>query len=340
VLTDRGRVLGTAYDMKGDPQVAKVVKDPHGSTAADDNGVVVLLPVETDRGVAVVRTAVTEADLRRGVYPAWAGIIGLGLLLLAISWVIAARLGRRISEPLLDVAAVAHRLREGDLSARAEVAGTAETAELGRALNGLAERTAELLAAERAVVADLSHRLRTPVTALRLDAEGVEDHELMLRLQQHIAVLQRTIDAIVSDARRPVISTMSARCDAASTVRDRVAFWHALAEDAGREMSVQIDPGPLPVAVSAEDLAAVVDVLVDNVFAHTPEGTPFTVRLSARDGVRLVVSDSGTGATEQPGTGLGLDIARRTASAGGGSLRVGSTPAGTMVEVDLPLHPE
>ena len=105
---------------------------------------------------------------------------------------IASRLGRRISEPLLDVAGVAHRLREGDLSARAEVRGTEETEELARALNGLAERTTELLAEERLAVADLSHRLRTPVTALRLDAEAVPDPSLASRLQDHIGVLQRT----------------------------------------------------------------------------------------------------------------------------------------------------
>ena len=75
------------------------------------------------------------------------------------------------------VAQTAHRLREGDLTARAPVSGTEETVELAQALNGLAERTTELLASERASVADLSHRLRTPVTALRLDSEAVTDPE-------------------------------------------------------------------------------------------------------------------------------------------------------------------
>ena len=96
-------------------------------------------------------------------------------MLLALGWVIARQLGRRISEPLREVAQTAHQLREGDLTARADVRGTPETVELAQALNGLAERTSELLAAERAAVGDLSHRLRTPVTALRLDAESVDD---------------------------------------------------------------------------------------------------------------------------------------------------------------------
>ena len=156
---------------------------------------------------------------------AWGSIIGLGIALMAIAALIASQLGRRISEPLHAVAEVAHRLREGDLSARAEVEGTEETEELARALNGLAERTRELLVAERGAVADLSHRLRTPVTALRLDAETVTDTEVARRLDEHIGVLQRSIDAIVRDARRPVRENLREVCNASAVVSERVAFW-------------------------------------------------------------------------------------------------------------------
>ena len=198
---------------------------------------------------------------------------------MAIAALIASQLGRRISEPLHAVAAVAHRLREGDLSARAEVEGTEETEELARALNGLAERTRDLLVAERAAVADLSHRLRTPVTALRLDAETVTDPEVARRLGEHIGVLQRSIDAIVHDARRPVRENLRESCDASAVVRERVAFWRALAEDQGRPVEVEVPDAPAVVPLAADDLASVVDVLVDNVFAHTAEPAGFAVRL-------------------------------------------------------------
>ena len=79
-----------------------------------------------------------------------------------------------------------------------------------------------------ATVADLSHRLRTPVTALRLDAGSVADPELAVRLRDHISHLERTVDAIVKDARRPVRSPLKRSCDAAHVVRDRVASWSAL----------------------------------------------------------------------------------------------------------------
>jgi signal transduction histidine kinase len=292
----------------------------------------------------VIRTEVSSDLLRRGVWPAWLGIVGLGVVLMALALVIALRLSRRISRPLLEVAGVAHRLREGDLSARAEVRGTGETEELARALNGLADRTVELLAAERAAVADLSHRLRTPVTALRLDAEAVDDPVLAQRLQEHIAVLQRTIDAIVRDARRPVHGDLANRSDVVAEVRRRCAFWSALAEDQGRPMATDLPDVPLPVPVPGQDVADLVDVLIDNVFAHTPEGTPFRVSLHAGErSVRLVVEDEGPGLgagspRPRPGsTGLGLDIARRTAAASGGGLVAGpGARGGTRVEATLP----
>ena len=233
VYTPDGQVIGDDSTTRDDDEVRRALGG-EGVTVVDDSGGRVLLPVVTPDGTTVIRASVTEEVLRAGVNRAWASIIGLGIALMAIAALIASQLGRRISEPLHAVAAVAHRLREGDLSARAEIEGTEETEELARALNGLAERTRELLVAERGAVADLSHRLRTPVTALRLDAETVTDTEVARRLGEHIGVLQRSIDAIVRDARRPVRENLREICNASAVVSERVAFWRALAEDQGR----------------------------------------------------------------------------------------------------------
>ncbi|HEX6148290.1 sensor histidine kinase [Nocardioides sp.] len=345
VLTATGTVVGPLDVPPTDSEVRRAARG-EAFTVVDDAGGRVLLPVVTGEGTAVVRSSVTADDLRRGVTAAWLGLIGLGVALLAIGATVASRLGRRISEPLHEVAGVAHRLREGDLAARADVRGTEETEELARALNGLAERTTELLVEERLAVADLSHRLRTPVTALRLDAEAVPEPGLASRLQDHIGVLQRTIDAIVREARRPVRTDLPARTDALPTVRDRADHWQALAEDQGRPTRVVLDDGPLMVSLATEDLIDLVDVLIDNVFAHTSEPTGFAVLLERQGAdVRLRVEDDGAGPMardeQRPGsTGLGLDIARRTAEAAGGRLSLGPRPGGgTRVEVVLPLVP-
>lgn len=345
VLTIDGTALGAREISADDPEVQRA-QAGEAFTVVDDAGGRVLLPVVTGEGTAVVRTSVDANELHSGVTEAWVGIIALGVVLLLAAAAIAARLGRRVSEPLREVADVAHQLRGGDLTARADVRGTEETEELARALNGLAERTDELLVAERAAVAGLSHRLRTPVTALRLDSEAVSDPELAGRLETHVDALQRSIDAVVRDARRPVRTDLRPLSDASAAVRHRAEFWLALAEDQGRATDISIPSEPLRVPVAADDLADLVDVLLDNVFAHTSEPTPFAVRLTdAADVVTLTVSDEGPGPQrpggDRPGsTGLGLDIARRIATGSGGRLvlRPGQE-GGTTVEVTLPLLP-
>jgi signal transduction histidine kinase len=126
----------------------------------------------------------------------------------------------------------------------------------------------------------------------------------------------------------------------------RVRFWAVLAEEEGRAFTVDLAAVPAMVRVSAADLGAAVDALLGNVFSHTPEGTPLsvTVRPGTAGGAQLVVADAGPGMADgavQRGrsgagsTGLGLDIARRTAESSGGSLRTASSPEGTTVTLDL-----
>ncbi|MCW2766115.1 MAG: ATP-binding region, ATPase domain protein, partial [Nocardioides sp.] len=110
VLTPDRRVLGDGPPMKSDPEVRRA-RAGEAFTVVDGDGGRVLIPVVLDDGTAVVRTTVTRDDLRRGVAPAWAGIIGLGVVLFLLALALAYRAGRRISEPLLEVAATAHRLR-------------------------------------------------------------------------------------------------------------------------------------------------------------------------------------------------------------------------------------
>ncbi len=240
-----------------------------------DGGIAVYLWAETDRGDVVVRTSIPENVLHRGVWQATGIIAGLGVGLLAAAVVAADQLARRVSKPLALVAAAADAMREGDLETRVPVSGPTEIVTLATALNRLADRVGRLLASERDAVADLSHRLRTPVTALRLDTELIQEPEVAERLRGHITQLERTVDAIVHDARRPTRSDAAGSCDAAKVVRERVAFWSALAEEQERPLRTAVpEDRQLMARVNASDLADVVDVLLDNVFAHTDDGVP------------------------------------------------------------------
>src|SRR5262249_55893453 len=145
-------------------------------TAARDGGVEALVPVQgLSTGTAVVRAYAPEATLHAGVTRTWLVLGGLGLALLALGLLLADRLGRRLVDAVTGLAGTADRLAGGDLDARATEDGPRELRRVGRELNRLADRIGELLHAEREEVADLAHRLRTPVTALRLDAEAVRD---------------------------------------------------------------------------------------------------------------------------------------------------------------------
>ena len=136
-------------------------------------------------------------------------------------------------------------LAGGDPTARATVAGPPEIADVADALNLLADRIDELLAAERERVADLSHRLRTPLTALRLDAEGHGAAALL----EDVDRLEAEVSELIRAARRPLHEAVAVRCRPGAVAADRAAFWGALADDDGRSWSCTIEPaGPHLVA--------------------------------------------------------------------------------------------
>ena len=312
-----------------------------------EDGVEVFTPVVVSTGAIVLRARVPSADITEGVAKAWAVLAGVALLLIAASVAVTDRLARSVTRPAADLARTSRDLARGDTTRRAVVAGPPEIAAVAESLNLLADRIDELLTAERERVADLSHRLRTPLTALRLDAEGHGAAALV----EDVDRLEAEVTELIRAARRPLHETMTVRCDLARVTADRAAFWGALADDDGRRWTSTVEPdGPHPVRLSTADAEAAVDVLLGNVFAHTPEGAPYALSVTAADGrVRLVVEDGGPGiadsllvldrgASTGGSTGLGLDIASAAARAAGGELRVDTSESlgGARVVLDVP----
>jgi signal transduction histidine kinase len=336
VLLADGRTIGSP--VPADSRTLALADTGRAFTAQVAGGREVFVPVDTQEQRAVVRSFVPDRLMRRGVLPAVGVLVALGAGLLVVSVLVADRLARGTVRPVTALARAAHRLASGDLAARVEPAGPPEVRAVGTAVNALGHRVGELLVAERESVADLSHRLRTPLTALRLDAEGLRDPVEAARLGDDVAALERTVDEVIRTARRAVREGARAACDAAAVVRERAAFWAVLAEDQGRAWSVDLPDVPLPVRLAADDLSAAIDALLGNVFAHTPEGVAVDVRATGDgQGVRIEVADRGPGLPPEAAdrghsgggsTGLGLDIARRTAEAAGGRLELHGRPAG------------
>ncbi|MFF0306393.1 sensor histidine kinase [Streptosporangium sp. NPDC004379] len=337
VFLPDGRVVGAP--ARRSPAVELAARG-RSVTAAVPGGREVLVAVQgVPGGTAVVRVHLSDADLTEGVARVWAGLAALGVALAGLGVLVADRLARAVTGPVSALAGVSHRLARGDLAARTVPGGPPEVRAVGLALNHLAERITGLLAEERENAADLSHRLRTPLTGLRLEAESLADPGEARRIEARVDALERAVTSVIVEARRRTRDR--AGCDAAAVVSARVAFWSVLAEDQARRLDLDLAPGPLPVAVPADELAACVDALLGNVFAHTPEGAALAVRLATADGgALLTVSDDGPGfgtGTAAPAergrsgagsTGLGLDIARRTAESSGGSLSLGASATG------------
>jgi len=358
ILPDGTRVGGPpgGSDATDDPRQRDnlaLARQGRAFSAPARGGIEVLVPValEADR-TAVVRVLVPNSILERGVASAWAVEAALGIMLVASAVFVADRLARTIVRPVDALADAAGRLGEGDLSVRINPEGPPEVKQVALAFNRLGDRVGELLEAERELVADLSHRLRTPLTVLRLDAEGLDNPEESRRMGDDVDELERAVTGVIRQARKPVQEDLiSPETDAAKVAQDRLAFWSPLAEDQERAFEfVSVDarsedgdgvrpPVSTTVAVSVDELEAALDALLGNVFAHTPEGTAFRVEVRALSdgGISLAVEDSGPGLSPDlvergvsgaGGTGLGLDIARRTAEGAGGVFRIGRSAAG------------
>jgi signal transduction histidine kinase len=333
------------------PRTALVDLAAQGNSrsAATSDGIEIAFAVGTLTGSSgVIRAFVPDAELTKGVSRAWLLLALLGVTLLAVSLFVADRMARTLVRSTRKLEAVSHRLARGDLDARADPGSPGELGAVAVALNRLAGRITDLLREERETIADLSHRLRTPLTALRLEAESAAQP----KITDAVDAVHRAVSQVIDQARRRATETETTS-DAAEVVQQRVAFWQVLAEDTDREVTTSIAPGPLPVPVSKADLEACVDALLSNVFAHTPDGTNLDIRLTPRSegGATLVVSDNGPGlppaehakalsrgASDGGSTGLGLDIARRTAEQTGGTLTLGTSPGGGL-EVTVNLGP-
>ena len=298
------------------------------------SGIVVYEPVlRTNASTAVVRVLVPDSQLSAGVLRAWVILAGLGVSLIAASVFVSDRIARSVVRSVGRLEAAAQGLERGDLSVRVDLSGPTEVRAVGAALNRMAGRIEELIVLERATVADLSHRLRTLVTALRAEVAGVDGGVVRQQLDRALEELTRAIDQIIRDAQRPVRSGLGIVSDLGSVARRRAAFWEVLAEDQHRTFAIDVAAGAHPVAVIEADLAAVIDVLLDNVFSHTAEGVEFRMGVRTLGSeVELVVEDRGAGlpagfdpargSSPSGSTGLGLDIVRRTVESAGGTVAI------------------
>lgn len=317
-----------------------------------DGGVVRLQPVTAGDRTSVLEVFVPDSALGAGAARHWWILFGIALGLVLGSVIVVDRLARGAVASARNLVQAAMAVGGGDLGVRIQPSGPRELAEAGYAFNRMADRLITSRTNEREMVADLSHRLRTPLTVLRLDAEALDPDDTQIgelppaeldrrrgirRIRQAIVTLEGEVDQLINTTRKAVAAQVASApedgvCDASEVVRERMVFWAALAGDQNRPHRVVGAHVRTPVPVAKAELAAALDAVLGNVFRYTPQGTAFEVGISRRDGwVAVRVDDAGAGIPDpgramrrgesnQGSTGLGLDIARRAAQSTGGSV--------------------
>ncbi|WP_431870011.1 ATP-binding protein [Nocardiopsis eucommiae] len=284
--------------------------------------------------VAVVEVFQPRGEAVRGLGPVLGALVGIAVLGVLGAVLVTDRLSRPARRALRALADTAVEIGEGRLNARIRVHGPRDLVVLGESINAIGERVQGLLTKEREMAADVSHRLRTPLTALRLDAELLPGPEGE-RIRGAIGALERDVDAIIRDVRpHEPDPEVERECDLSEAVVDRMGFWSMLANDQGREVTLELPDTPCRVALSAQECTAVLDSLVGNVFRYTPADRPFAVAVVAHAGwVTLLVEDAGPGFADPTAalrrgtsgggsTGLGLDIVRHAVEATGGTVHL------------------
>jgi signal transduction histidine kinase len=335
--------------------LASVAQTGRATTLAVPGGQEIVQPELVGSGTSLIEVYLPDSASTHDLATAWIVLSGVAIVLVLGSTLVADRLATRVVGSARHLAEASQLLGEGDTSVRVEPHGPRELAEAGESFNAMADRVEQLITSEREMVADLSHRLRTPLTALRLNAAGLGDGQAARQTQESVMRLELEVDKIIRTARagtqaRSTAPLTSAVCEVSAVARERIAFWSALAEDQERPWRFFGPASPAAVPVSAQELGAALDTLLGNIFRHTPEGTAFQVTVHHGDGaVAVLIDDAGPGLTDANAvkrgagtggagsTGLGLDIVLKLAERVGGSLHTDRSPLGGLqVHVTLP----
>lgn len=292
-----------------------------------------------------------EATLRR---------LTLAVVILpTVVWLIAAAAGRsyfrRALEPVRAMADRARSMKQADFNLRLPIGPSRdELADLGSAFNSLLDELAHSYQRQHRFTGDAAHQLRTPLTvlqgqidvALRRPRSGDEHAQTLSILADEVAEFRQIVDSLLFLARAEEDAVAPERqvVDLAVWLPEYVRRWDGNPRrgDLTAETS-----GDLRVTVSPPLLAQLADNLVNNAFKYSQPGS--TVSISAErcgDRVCLSVRDQGIGISPDDraeifepffrsadarragvaGTGLGLAVAARIATALGGTLACDSTP--------------
>jgi signal transduction histidine kinase len=285
-------------------------------------------------------------------------VLSLGLLL---AFLAVGRAVRRTAAPVGDVMEAADRVAAGDYSVRLHERGPREMRRLARAFNAMTERLQASDQQRRNLLADVTHELRTPLSVIQGNLEGVmdgiypTDREHLEPVLEETRVMSRLLEDLqtLSTAEAGALRLHRESIDPAGLVSDAVAPFRSAAAAAGVHLEIRVTRGLPPVDVDPVRIGEVFSNLLHNAVRHTPPGGSIVVAAEpAEEGVAFTVADSGSGippedlphvfdrfvkASDSGGAGLGLAIAKSLVEAHGGTITATSEPGrGTTLRFALP----
>ncbi|WP_043667407.1 HAMP domain-containing sensor histidine kinase [Streptomyces xylophagus] len=353
------------------PGTAEVLPAAQAKTATHwgDGALEVTEPAKRDgRTVGAVRISYPTSDLTRRLVQIWGFRAILALAVLAVAAGLGALVARRLTRPLRQLNDMASKFSDGDLTARSPVTGPHETQTLARTLNQGAERLDTLIASQRIFVADASHQLRTPLTALRLSldniADGTDDEFVREDVEQataEVVRMSRLVNGLLVLARAEAKVTAAEPLALKEIVAERLSVWRPAADERGVHIALRgsvVDGRPLVLA-SPGHLEQVLDNVLSNALEVSPDGATITVRSESRgDEVELTVADEGPGMSDaeksrafdrfwrgqgltgRSGSGLGLAVVRQLVTDDGGTVTLRDAPgSGLSVVITLRASP-
>lgn len=304
------------------------------------------------RGGGEVRVSRSVGEVRRRQAGAALAIGAAAVVSMLLAALVAVFSARRLADPLRDVADRAARLGSGDFRPAPGRHGIPELDRVSDVLDRSARAIADLIRRERDLASDVSHQLRTRLTALRMRLEEITRSADPAVRGEALAALEQTerlsgvVDELLAQARRARADDardIDVAREVAELVRERDPTVRRLA----REVVVDAEPG-LVARAGAGRLHQAVGVLVDNALEHGAGRVTVGVRRSARHAV-VEVADEGAGVPEEMagrlfergvsgagGTGIGLALARALVETDGGRLELRNARPAVFV-VYLPL---
>jgi signal transduction histidine kinase len=292
--------------------------------------------------------------------PGWPGAVFGMLLLLGVLFLVG-RTFRRTARPIGEVMEAADRVAEGDFTARVGERGPAPVRRLSRSFNAMAGRLESEEQARRSLLADVTHELRTPLSVIQGDVEGMLDgvypldREHLRTVLDGSRVMSRLLDDLhtLSTAEAGGLTLHRQLVEPGELVADAVSAFRARAHASGTDLFSRVAPDLSAVDADPVRVGEVFANLLVNALRHTTDGGSIEVGAERdAEGVAFTVRDSGTGIDPallphvfdrfvktggSGGAGLGLAIARSLVAAHGGRISAQSEPGrGTTMRFVLP----